>query len=106
VCVRHNEKNILTAYAGLWNAHEDSQFFYTPEDEERVMDEAGSLADIVLVDSGVWGGAGDGKIWNSFSEFSLALCAPDRAEFFAEDQLIADLSNGPSDFAGMVLNGF
>ena len=106
VCVRHNEKNILTAYAGLWNAHEDSQFSYTPEDAERVMEEAGSLADIVLVDSGVWGGAGDGKIWNSFSDFSLALCAPDRAEFFAEDQLIADLSNGPSDFAGMVLNGF
>ena len=36
VCVRHNEKNILTAYAGLWNAHEDSQFSYTPEDAERV----------------------------------------------------------------------
>ena len=106
VCVKHAEKNILTAFAGLWNAHEDSQFSYSPEDAKRVMEEAGSLADIVLVDSGVWGGAGDGKIWNSFSDYSLALCAPDRAEFFAEDQLIADLSNGPSDFTGIVLNGF
>ena len=106
VCIRHTEKNILTAYAGLWNAQEDSQFSYTPEDAKRVMEEAGNLADIVLVDSGVWGGAGDGKIWNSFSDFSLALCAPDRAGFFAEDQLIADLSDGPSDFAGIVLNGF
>ena len=106
VSVRKNEKNILTAYSGLRNEQEDSHYTYTPEDVKRVMAEAKNLADFVLIDVGVWGGAGDGRIWNTESDFSLAVCAPEKAEFKAEDRMIEDLSNGQSDFAGIVLNGF
>ena len=106
VSVRKNEKNILTAYSGLRNEQEDSHYTYTPEDVKRVMAEAKNLADFVLIDVGVWGGAGDGRIWNTESDFSLAVCAPEKAEFKTEDRMIEDLSNGQSDFAGIVLNGF
>ena len=103
---KHPEKNILTACAGLLEGREDSRFHYTPEDVKRVMKEAKGLADIILIDSGVWGGAGDSGMWNSESDFSLAVCAPDKAGFFAVDQLVGDLSGGRSEFAGIILNGF
>lgn len=105
VCVRDTGKNILTAYAGVLNESGDEQYRYTPDDVKRVMEEAKNLADIVLVSSGVWGGAEDGRIWNSESDYSLAVCAPGKAGFFAEDRLITDLSKGRSEFAGIVLNG-
>lgn len=106
VCVRNAEKNILTAYAGAASKDDDIRYTYTPEDVTRVMEEATGLADIVLIDGGTWGGAGDGELWNSAADFSLVICAPGKDDFFEEDRLIEDLTNGSSRFVGIVLQGF
>ena len=73
---------------------------------EEKLEEAGELADIVLIDGGAWTGSGDCLIWKEAADTSLAVCRQDKADFDAMDRMMTDLKENDPDFLGCVLNGF
>lgn len=73
---------------------------------EEKLEESGELADIVLIDGGVWTGSGDSLIWKEAADMSLAVCRQDKADFDAIDRMMTDLKENDPGFLGCILNGF
>ena len=96
--------SIKVVFANGINAQDD--FHDTAKDVEKILEQAEKLADVVLVDGGVWNGSRDAWIWKEAADASLAICRQDVADFYAIDQMMTELQENRSDFLGCILYGF
>lgn len=96
--------SIKVVLANGINAQND--FHDTAKDVENILEQTEKLADVVLVDGGVWNGSRDAWIWKEAADASLAICRQDVADFYAIDQMMTELQENRSDFLGCILYGF
>ena len=84
----------------------DADPSYSADDIRRILPDCLEYADIILIN----GTAGDlphhVQIWKEAVDASIALCRQEDADYFKVDQMLNDLQNSESYFAGCVLFGF
>ncbi len=76
------------------------------EDAKKVLELAGKLVDVILIDGCVWTRSGDDRIWREAADASLAVCRQDKADFYVIDRMMTDLQENDPAFLGCVLYGF
>ena len=99
-----SDQRIKVVFANEINAQDD--FRNKSEDIEKTLEQTETLADVILVDGGIWNGSRDELIWKKAADTALAICRQDKADFYAIDQMMTDLQEDNPDFVGCVLYGF
>lgn len=84
----------------------DTGFNNMTADVERILQQAETIADVILVDGCIWTGLKEERMLRETADTSLAICMQDKADFNTVDQMITDLQENDPGFLGCVLNGF
>lgn len=100
----NNGKSVTILEPDMINTQND--FSDLVNDVKNLIERSKELADIILIDGCIWTGLGDELIWAEAADITLAVCRQDKADFFAIDRMISDLSKNNSDFGGCVLYEF
>ena len=100
----NNGKSVIILEQDMINTQNDFSDF--AKDVRDLIERSKELAEVVLIDGCIWTGSGDEVIWAEEADMSLAVCRKDKADFYAIDQMIMDLSKKNSNFGGCVLFEF
>lgn len=84
----------------------EDDFSYSAEDVISLLDALNNLADVILVNGKTWNSANDVVIWSESVGVTLVVCSQDKTDFRTLDNMLEEIRNGNSVFAGCVLNGF
>lgn len=84
----------------------DADPSYSSDDMRRVLSDCLEYADIILINGTAWNLPQYAQIWNEAVDASIALCRQDDADYFKVDQMLNDLQNSDTYFAGCILFGF
>ena len=97
-------KSVVILEPAMINTQDD--FSDMLKDVKDLLERSKELTDVVLIDGCIWTGSGDELIWKEAADISLAVCRQDKADFFAVDRMMMDLSENSPAFGGCVLYEF
>lgn len=97
-------KSVIELKPDMINTQND--FSDLAKEVEDLLERSKDQADVILIDGCIWTGSGDELIWAEAADISLAVCRQDKADFYAIDRMITDLSEKDTGFGGCVLYEF
>ena len=83
-------KSVIELKPDMINTQND--FSDLAKEVEDLLERSKDQADVILIDGCIWTGSGDELIWAEAADISLAVCRQDKADFYAIDRMITDLS--------------
>lgn len=98
------EQSIRVTFAN--NNTQDDFVPYMAEDVRKILEQTEKRVDVILVDGCIWTEFGEDRIWREAVDTSLAICRPDKADFYAIDRMMTGLQENNTPFLGCVLFGF
>ena len=79
---------------------------YSVDDARRVLGECLRYTNLVLLDGTAMFSSHYAQIWQEAVDASVALCRSEDADYFKVDQMLNNLQESDTYFAGCVLSGF